>query len=60
MEKVDIVRAWKDEAYRRSLSQEEKTRLPQHPAGLVELTEVELDRVAGGGTDQSSFCHCVM
>lgn len=60
MENVDIVRAWKDEKYRQSLSQEQLSKLPEHPAGMIELTELELDRVAGGGTVLGSYCVCVM
>ena len=33
MSKIDIIRAWKDEAYRQSLSEAERTRLPENPAG---------------------------
>lgn len=43
-----IVRAWKDEEYRRSLSDEQQAQLPEHPAGLLELTEQELEHIAGG------------
>ena len=45
--KFDIVRAWKDEAYRQSLSEEELKALPACPAG--ELSDLELAAVAGGG-----------
>ncbi len=45
---LNIVRAWKDEAYRHSLSEAEQAALPLHPAGLVELTDGELAEVAGG------------
>jgi mersacidin/lichenicidin family type 2 lantibiotic len=45
--KSDIVRAWKDETYRQSLSDEQFNALPAHPAG--ELGETELETVAGGG-----------
>ncbi len=48
MSKKDIIRAWKDEEYRRSLSEAERAKLPEHPAGLIELTDVELNTVAGG------------
>ncbi len=48
MSKVDIIRAWKDEEYRSSLSEAERAKLPEHPAGVIELTDVELERVAGG------------
>lgn len=33
MRKIDVIRAWKDEAYRNSLTEEEKSLLPQNPAG---------------------------
>ncbi len=49
MSKKDIIRAWKDEEYRLSLSKAEREKLPEHPAGLIELTDVELNMVAGGG-----------
>ena len=45
---VDIVRAWKDEQYRMSLTESERANLPANPAGLVELTDADLDGVAGG------------
>jgi mersacidin/lichenicidin family type 2 lantibiotic len=45
---VDIVRAWKDEEYRKSLSAAERATLPESPAGLIELTEDDSDAVAGG------------
>lgn len=47
---ADIIRAWKDEEYRRSLSPEELTLLPMHPAGQVELSDLELETIHGGGT----------
>ncbi len=48
MSKRDIIRAWKDEEYRLSLSKAERDKLPEHPAGVIELTDVELSMVAGG------------
>jgi len=44
--KFNVVRAWKDEAYRQSLSKRQRERLPANPAG--ELTETELELVTGG------------
>ena len=46
--KIDIVRAWKDEDYRSSLSDAQRAQLPANPAGLVELSETDLLGVAGG------------
>jgi mersacidin/lichenicidin family type 2 lantibiotic len=43
----NIVRAWKDEEYRQSLSASELALLPENPAGSLELTDDELDVVAG-------------
>src|SRR5258708_1805177 len=45
--KFDIVRAWKDETYRQSLSDEQLSLLPAHPAG--ELSDTDLATVCGGG-----------
>ena len=44
----DIIRAWKDEAFRESLSTAQRAQLPEHPAGLVELNDEDLETVAGG------------
>ncbi|MCI0459190.1 MAG: mersacidin/lichenicidin family type 2 lantibiotic [Gemmataceae bacterium] len=43
-----IIRAWKDEDFRQSLSAAERARLPEHPAGLIDLTAAELDALSGG------------
>lgn len=47
MSNVDIVRAWKDAGYRRSLSAEQLQQLPGNPAGPSQLSDDEL-LVAGG------------
>ncbi len=46
--KIDIARAWKDEAYRQSLSSEELAMLPENPVGELELTDTDLAMVYGG------------
>jgi mersacidin/lichenicidin family type 2 lantibiotic len=48
MSKQSIIRAWKDEEYRLSLTEAERALLPAHPAGAVELTAAELGAVQGG------------
>jgi mersacidin/lichenicidin family type 2 lantibiotic len=45
---TDIIRAWKDEAFRSALTDAQRDALPDHPSGLVELGDAELDGVAGG------------
>jgi len=53
----DIIRAWKDEAYRLSLSAAEQALVPDNPAGRIELTDTELDAVAGGLPPSIDFCY---
>jgi len=48
MSKPDVVRAWKDEDYRMSLSEAERRMLPSNPAGLIDLSDSDLGAVAGG------------
>ena len=64
MSQVNVIRAWKDEEYRLSLSEAERAALPQNPAGLVELPEADLANAAGGVflmtpvlNDTNNFCH---
>jgi len=46
--KFDIVRAWKDQNYRASLSEEQLSQLPAHPAGELELSDDALASIYGG------------
>lgn len=46
MNKTDVIRAWKDPFYRATLSEREQAALPQHPAGLTELSDEQL-RITG-------------
>ena len=48
MNNLNVVRAWKDEEYRLRLSNDERAKVPGHPAGLVELTDGDLGGVGGG------------
>lgn len=57
--KVDIVKAWKDEAYRSSLSDAERAMLPENPAGVVELSDEELEGIAGGANSYGATACCV-
>ena len=49
MNRLDIVRAWKDEEYRSSLTDAQRAALPGNPVGMVELNGAGLEGVAGGG-----------
>ncbi len=44
---LDVVRAWKDARYRRSLSAGQLQSLPANPAGPIELTNDELKLASG-------------
>ena len=50
----DVVRAWKDADYRESLSAEDRAALPNHPAGLVELSDAELESVLGANLNPNT------
>jgi mersacidin/lichenicidin family type 2 lantibiotic len=54
MKAKDVIRAWKDEDYRLSLSEVDRAALPANPAGLVELTDADLGVAAGGRF--TAFC----
>ena len=43
----DVIKAWKDEEFRRGLSEAELSALPENPAGAVELTDADLDAAGG-------------
>jgi mersacidin/lichenicidin family type 2 lantibiotic len=62
MRHVDIVRAWKDEEYRASLTEQERAQLPDHPAGIIELDEEQMRAVVGQGptttaTTKNPYCN---
>ncbi len=62
MSNLNIIRAWKDARYRRSLSAAELAQMPENPAGPVELTDSELRKAGGfgggGGTIQTTAITC--
>jgi mersacidin/lichenicidin family type 2 lantibiotic len=47
MSQENIIRSWKDETFRQQLSERERNLLPAHPAGAIELTDAELENIAG-------------
>jgi mersacidin/lichenicidin family type 2 lantibiotic len=46
---TDIIRVRKDKESRRRLSGKQPAVLSEHPAGLIELADAELDNVQGAG-----------
>lgn len=55
---IDIIRAWKDEEYRNSLSQEQRSQLPENPAGMIELSDEDMGSVVGGRVAAGSDMCC--
>jgi mersacidin/lichenicidin family type 2 lantibiotic len=59
MHPSDVVRVWKDPAYRSRLDAAELAVTPVHPAGYVELTDEELKRASGlGAIAVTTFITC--
>jgi mersacidin/lichenicidin family type 2 lantibiotic len=56
--KNNIIRAWKDPAYRSSLSESERAALPANPAGAIEISDADLGKVSGGRINLSQFGVC--
>jgi mersacidin/lichenicidin family type 2 lantibiotic len=56
MSYIDIIRAWKDDDYLESLNEEEKGLVPENPAGIIELSDREMQCVNGGFLEQSFAC----
>jgi mersacidin/lichenicidin family type 2 lantibiotic len=51
-----IIRVWKDEEYRLSLSAAERALLPSNPAGLIELMDADLEQSVGGAPNSYFSC----
>lgn len=45
---VDVIRAWRDEDYRNSLTEEERANLPESPAGVSVVSDEILRSITGG------------
>jgi len=52
---VDIVRAWKDPEYRKTLTPEQLASLPPTPSGTPTLTEDDMTGIVGG----EGTCTCL-
>jgi len=51
-----IIKAWKNEEYRLSLSAGARALIPANPAGLIELTDEALDELVAGAAEAGSCC----
>ncbi len=59
MKKETMIRAWRDEEFRASLSAAELAELPEHPAGLLDVDDDLLRSVSGGGPRSTPAFSCV-
>jgi mersacidin/lichenicidin family type 2 lantibiotic len=49
MSRQNIIRAWKDQNYRSSLSDADRAAMPVSPAGVSDLSVAQLNQAAGDG-----------
>jgi mersacidin/lichenicidin family type 2 lantibiotic len=55
MKRKDIIRAWKDPEYRNSLTATQHALIPDNPAGIIELSDADLNVAAGGNTAPTKY-----
>ena len=63
MSQQDIIRAWKDEEFRNSLSEEQLKQIPENPAGISKIPDESLESIVGGcgggtGCGTGGNCSC--
>lgn len=56
---IDVARAWRDEDYYMSLTEEERASLGDHPAGAVSVSDEILGSITGGCAGYTSKTPCV-
>lgn len=57
---IDVARAWRDEDYFMSLTEEDRATLGMHPSGAMDITDDTLKTITGGcGCTTVSFCSTV-
>ena len=49
MMNAQLINAWKNPAFRATLSESEMATLVANPAGMIELSASDLDGISGGG-----------
>jgi mersacidin/lichenicidin family type 2 lantibiotic len=50
MVELNVIRAWKDDEFAGNLGEIDRKLFPENPAGLMAITDEEIDGVAGGTT----------
>ena len=59
MNKENIIRAWKDRDFRNSLTEDELNSLPSNPAGMIDISDAELEMANGGNQAAITTPVCV-
>ncbi|HEY0606441.1 MAG TPA: mersacidin/lichenicidin family type 2 lantibiotic [Herpetosiphonaceae bacterium] len=59
MSNVEIIRAWKDEEFRSSLSAAQLAMLPAHPAGMIEVSDAVFGNAGDCDTWDEMACSSV-
>ena len=54
---AQLINAWKNPAFRATLSESEMATLAANPAGMIELSMSDLDGIAGGGGNTGGGCN---
>lgn len=54
----EIIRFWKEENYRLGMTEAERATFPDNPAGKVDLSDHDLQGVAGGSTEHLLTLGC--
>lgn len=52
----ELIRAWRDDEFRATLSEDQLAQLKEIPEALSELTEEELEMIAGGADKCNGTC----
>jgi mersacidin/lichenicidin family type 2 lantibiotic len=59
MKNVDVIRAWKNEEYRLSMNDAQRSMVPPNPAGMIELSDAELGDSSGRAFPGSFWCSAI-
>ena len=46
--KVDVIKAWKDQAYRKSLTEEQLASIESNPVADLQLSDEDMGAISGG------------
>jgi mersacidin/lichenicidin family type 2 lantibiotic len=56
MKKSDVIRAWRNGEYYSSLSNDQRSALPESPASVIDLGDEVLATVSGGCSYGTGYC----